>query len=91
VERAQPSPLGSTIAHGFLTVSLLPRLLREVCAFSGLAFGVNHGLNRVRFPEPAPVGSKLRARARCPPVARPPEDPDHRKTLTTGRPEIVEA
>jgi acyl dehydratase len=72
VERARHSPFGSTIAHGFLTLSLLPRLLGDVYAFAGFAFGVNYGLNRVRFPAPVPVGSKLRARARLAAVARVP-------------------
>jgi acyl dehydratase len=63
VERARQSPFGSTIAHGFLTLSLLPALLADVYQFSGFAYGVNYGLNRVRFPAPVPVGSRVRARA----------------------------
>lgn len=70
VERAQGSAFGTTIAHGFLTLSLLPRLLADVYEFTGFTFGVNYGLNRVRFPAPVPVGSRLRARATMTKVER---------------------
>ncbi|MGH7903832.1 MAG: MaoC family dehydratase [Candidatus Dormibacteraceae bacterium] len=63
-ERAGQGPFGGTIAHGYLTLSLLPALLHEVLSVGGVRMGVNYGLNRVRFPAPVPVGSRLRAVAR---------------------------
>lgn len=63
VERAQKeSSYGATIAHGFLTLSLLPYFLVESIEMRGLRMGVNYGLNRVRFTGPVPSGSRLRAR-----------------------------
>jgi len=63
-ERAtKESPFGGPIAHGYLTLSLAPALLAEVVAVSGISMGVNYGCNRVRFPSPVPVGSRLRAGA----------------------------
>ena len=63
-ERAQKeSPYGATIAHGFLTLSLLSHFLREAIQFqSGVKMGINYGLNRVRFPSPVRVDSQIRAR-----------------------------
>jgi acyl dehydratase len=64
VERAQKeSPFGGPIAHGFLTLSLIPRFLPLLMQFTGFSMGVNYGLDKVRFPAPVPVGSKLRAKA----------------------------
>ncbi len=63
-ERAAKGPFGTTIAHGFLTVSLLPVLMASAVEIRGLRMGVNYGLNKVRFPAPVPVGSELRARVR---------------------------
>jgi acyl dehydratase len=64
VERAKAeSPFGGPIAHGYLTLSLLVPLLAQVLVISDAAMGVNYGLNKVRFPAPVPVGSKLRASA----------------------------
>ncbi|MCP9946651.1 MaoC family dehydratase [Streptomyces somaliensis] len=60
-ERAARGPFGTTIAHGFLTLSLLPMLAGEVYAVEGVRMGVNYGCNRVRFPAPVPVGSRVRA------------------------------
>jgi len=60
-ERAAQGPFGSTIAHGFLTLSLLPRLFAGALRIEGVRMGVNYGLNRVRFTAPVPVGSRLRA------------------------------
>ena len=60
-ERAAAGPFGATIAHGFLTLSLLPDLWFEVAGDGGYAVTVNYGLNRVRFPAPVPVGSRVRA------------------------------
>ena len=56
------SPYGGTIAHGFLTLSLLPMLMAGAIHMSDVKMGVNYGLNKVRFPAPVPVGSRLRAR-----------------------------
>lgn len=61
-ERAAAGPFGTPIAHGFLTLSLLPRFFESAFAFDGARMGVNYGLNRVRFPAPVPVNSRLRAR-----------------------------
>ena len=61
-ERAAKGPFGTTIAHGFLTLSLLPRMLESSFAIEGTRMAVNYGLNRVRFPAPVPAGSRLRAR-----------------------------
>jgi acyl dehydratase len=60
--RAQASPFGGTIAHGFLTLSLLSRLSEMTFSFSDRRMGVNYGLNRVRFTSPVPAGSRVRAR-----------------------------
>lgn len=63
VERSRAeSPYGGTIAHGFLTLSLLPMLMASSLQMSDVKMGVNYGLNKVRFPAPVPVGSRLRAR-----------------------------
>ena len=61
--RAAAGPFGRTIAHGYLTLSLIPRLLPELLRVSGFSMGVNYGCERVRFPAPVPVGSRLRAGA----------------------------
>ncbi len=60
VERAKAGPFGGPIAHGYLTLSLVPWLIGEVFIVEGMAMGVNYGLNKLRFPAPVPVGSKLR-------------------------------
>jgi acyl dehydratase len=62
-ERAKTGPFGTTVAHGYFTLSLGPSLLAEILAVDGPRFAVNYGLNRVRFPAPVPVGSKLRCGA----------------------------
>ncbi|MHB1711940.1 MAG: MaoC family dehydratase [Acidimicrobiales bacterium] len=59
-ERSKDGPFGGTITHGYLTLSLAPVLLGEVLVVEGIAFGVNYGCNKVRFPSPVPVGSGLR-------------------------------
>ena len=61
-ERAKASPFGGTIAHGFLTLSLLSRLSELTFSFADRRMGINYGLNRVRFTAPLPSGSKVRAR-----------------------------
>jgi acyl dehydratase len=63
-ERAKDTPFGGTIAHGYYTLSLAPMLTDEIFAMDGFAFAVNYGLNRVRFPAPVPVNSKVRATAK---------------------------
>jgi acyl dehydratase len=62
VERARAGPFGATIAHGFLTLSLLPKFFESALEIRQARMGVNYGLNRVRFTAPVPVGSRLRAR-----------------------------
>jgi acyl dehydratase len=64
VERAKDTPFGGTIAHGYYTLSLAPRFSYAMFSLEGFAFGINYGLNRVRFPAPLPVGSKVRMRAK---------------------------
>jgi acyl dehydratase len=64
VERAKESPFGGTIAHGYFTLSLAPRFSYDMFTFEGFAFGVNYGLNRLRFPSPMPVGDRVRMRAK---------------------------
>jgi acyl dehydratase len=59
---ATESPFKATIAHGFLTLSLLSTLVRDAMTFSGLRMAINYGLNRVRFVSPVPSGSRIRAR-----------------------------
>ncbi|HEX7890187.1 MAG TPA: MaoC family dehydratase [Ramlibacter sp.] len=61
VERAKSGPFGGPIAHGFLTLSLLPRFFESALEVRDTRMGVNYGLNRVRFTDPVPVGSRLRA------------------------------
>ncbi len=62
VERAKQGPFGGPIAHGFLTLSLLPRFFESTFEVRSARMGVNYGLNKVRFTAPVPVGSRLRAR-----------------------------
>jgi acyl dehydratase len=61
-ERAKSSPYGGTIAHGFLTLSMLPKLSESTFEFSDRKMGVNYGLNKVRFTAPVPAGSRIRGR-----------------------------
>ena len=60
-ERAKETPFGGTIAHGYYTLSLIPRFTEQVMKFEGFAFALNYGLDRVRFPSHMPVGGKVRA------------------------------
>ena len=62
-ERAAASPLGTTIAHGLLTLSLGPMFVEALIAFDGFAHSLNYGYAKVRFPSPLPVGSRVRMRA----------------------------
>jgi acyl dehydratase len=59
-KRARDSPFGGTIAHGFLTLSMLPKLSESTFEFSDRKMGVNYGLNKVRFTAPVPAGSRVR-------------------------------
>jgi acyl dehydratase len=64
VERAKSeSPYGTTIAHGNLTLAMIDGVRNELISASGFALGVNYGWNKVRFPAPVPVGSKIRVKA----------------------------
>jgi acyl dehydratase len=61
-EKARSGPFGTPIAHGFLTLSLIPQFFAMAFKVSATRLGVNYGLNKVRFTSPVPVGSRLRAR-----------------------------
>jgi len=60
---AKESPYGTTIAHGYFTLSLIPYLSSQIWKATGVKMGVNYGLNKLRFPSPVPVGKKVRARS----------------------------
>lgn len=60
-DRAALGPFGSTIAHGFLTLSLVPMLSWQVYTIEGVQMGVNYGADKLRFPSPVPTGSRVRA------------------------------
>jgi len=62
IERAKAGPFGTTIAHGFLTLSLLPEMAASAFGVRETRMGVNYGLNKVRFPAPVPSGSRIRGR-----------------------------
>jgi acyl dehydratase len=62
-DRAADGPFGSTIAHGYLTLSLSNHFLPQILEVRGISMGVNYGMNKVRFPAPVPVGSRLRGGA----------------------------
>jgi acyl dehydratase len=62
-ERAKDTPFGGTIAHGYYTLSLGPKFSYAMFELTGIAFGVNYGLGKVRFPAPMPVGGRVRMRA----------------------------
>ena len=61
VERARQGPFGGTIAHGYLTLAMLIPMWSELLQVEGASMAINYGLNRVRFPAPVPVGSRIRA------------------------------
>jgi acyl dehydratase len=63
VSRAAAGPFGGTIAHGYLTLSLLPMLASQLFHIDTMGAKLNYGINKVRFPSPVPVGSSIRARA----------------------------
>jgi acyl dehydratase len=62
-ERAASGPFGGTIAHGYLTLALVAPLMGDLLQVDGVSMGINYGLDRVRFPAPVPVGSRIRAGA----------------------------
>jgi acyl dehydratase len=62
-ERAAAGPFGGTIVHGYLTLSMVIPLMSALLEIHGVSMGINYGLNRVRFPAPVPVGSKIRLAA----------------------------
>jgi acyl dehydratase len=62
-ERAAAGPFGTTIAHGYMTLALLPRLQHDMYTVNGIKLAINYGLNKVRFPAPVPVGSRVRAQS----------------------------
>ncbi|MFD9073043.1 MaoC family dehydratase [Streptomyces lasiicapitis] len=62
-QKAAAGPFGTTIAHGYLTLSLLPALVPQVMRVEGMKMGLNYGTNKVRFPSTVPVGSRVRATA----------------------------
>ena len=71
VERAKAGPFGAPIAHGFLTLSLLPQFFETAFEIRDSRMGVNYGLNKVRFTAPVPAGSRLRGRIKllaCQPI-----------------------
>ncbi|WP_214413168.1 MaoC family dehydratase [Sphaerisporangium fuscum] len=63
VEKAKEGPFGGPIAHGYLSLALLPSFMQQLFRVEGLKMGINYGLNKVRFPAPVPVGAKIRAGA----------------------------
>jgi acyl dehydratase len=83
VERAtKESPFGGPIAHGYLTLSLTPLFLPQLIDITGFSMGVNYGTEKVRFPSPVPVGSRLRARAVVDQVSEVPGGVQLQVTLT---------
>lgn len=67
--RAAQGPFGTTVAHGFLTLTMVPELLGALCRIEGVTMALNYGLNRVRMPAPVPAGSKVRGSATLTEVA----------------------
>jgi acyl dehydratase len=63
-EAAKNGPFGTTIAHGYLSLSLLPMLMAEVMSVSGAKMGINYGTDRIRFTNPVPSGSEVRLKAK---------------------------
>jgi acyl dehydratase len=85
VERAKETPFGGTIAHGYYTLALAPMFSYELFTFEGFAFALNYGVNKVRFPAPLPVGSKVRMRAELAEVQDIPGGIQVQTTLTFER------
>ena len=72
--RAAESPYGETIAHGFLTLALIPHFMSSLRRFDGVRMGINYGLDKVRFPTAVPSGSRVRGRMRLDQVDPLPDD-----------------
>ena len=73
-QRAASGPFGTTIAHGFLTLSMLPLFFQRTIVLKDVRMGINYGLNRVRFTSPLPVGSELRTRMKLVSIEELPEN-----------------
>src|SRR5689334_25310173 len=84
-ERAKDTPFGGTIAHGLYTLSLGPKFSYSMFSMEGVAFGVNYGYEKVRFPSPLPVDSKVRMRATLAEVTDVPGGAQFRVTQTFER------
>ena len=84
-ELAAQGPFGSTVAHGFLTLSLLVHLWNQVASVDGNAVTLNYGLDRVRFPAPVPAGSRVRAQFRVEEVEEVPGGAQARVAATVER------
>ncbi len=65
VRAAKESPFGTTVAHGFLSLAMVSAMIGEIVVLKSMKMGVNYGLNRVRFPSPVPVGSRVRLHCRA--------------------------
>ena len=79
--KAKDGPFGTTVAHGFLTLSLMPTLGRSVYRVGGIATGINYGSNKVRFIEPVKVNSRIRAKVKL--IAVEPHPPGQRIVTET--------
>jgi len=84
-EKAAEGPFGTTIAHGYLTLSLIPKLAWQIYTVEGLRMGVNYGANKVRFPAPVPVGSRIRAGAELVELTRGPNGAQATVRVTVER------
>jgi len=84
-ERAKATPFGGTIAHGYYTLSLAPKLNAAIYTVENVAFALNYGLDKVRFPAPLPVGSKVRMRSQIASVEDVPGGIQMKNTLTFER------
>lgn len=82
VERAKQTDFGGTIAHGYFTLSLAPMLCGEIYEMTGISFALNYGLNRVRFPAPLLVGSRVRVHAKLSELSSVPPGVQLTTTLT---------
>ncbi|MBF6330208.1 MaoC family dehydratase [Nocardia transvalensis] len=81
-DKAAQGPFGRTIAHGFLTLSLLVPLTNQATTVHGIRMGINYGLNKVRFITPVPVGGRIRARVRLDSVTDIPGGVQAQRTVT---------
>ncbi len=84
-ERAKATPFGGTIAHGYYTLSLAPKFNQAIYTVENVAFALNYGLDKVRFPSPLPVGSKVRMRSQISAVDDVPGGIQMKNTLTFER------